>query len=221
MKKNKTNLLILSMILAITMIGCKPANKNMRNLSTQTRITEDNVNNRWMNNTAPLNTRDNLNTNLNRNLNNGMVRNDNVLDDGMLGNGTINNNTNRFNTSLTDNTSTSGLSQRASTIAQRVTALPDVNTAHVLINGNTAIVGIDTNGNTNTTITDTLKQKIVAAVKVADKNIKNVSVTADPSIFTRIRTMSLDMNNTNTTNNPIKNFTSDMEDIMRQITNVR
>lgn len=227
MKKNNIKLLILSIVLVVAMVGCRPVDRNMRNLSTQTRVRDNNVNNRFMDNNAPLNTRDNLGTNLN----NGMVRNNDGItgvNDGRMGNNNttndllrndtrLNNNTNRLNNNLSTNLS--GTPDRATAIAQRVTALPEISNASVLISGNTAIVGcdVDVNGNTNNTITAALKQKVEAAVKVADKNIQNVSVTSDPNIHSRIKTMSTDMNN----GNPVKSFTQDIEDIMRQITNVR
>lgn len=224
MKKNNIKLLILSIVLVVAMVGCRPVDRNMRNLSTQTRVRDNNVNNRFMDNNAPLNTRDNLGTNLN----NGMVRNNDGItgiNDGRMGNNNTTNdllrndtrlnNTNRLNNNLSTNLS--GTPDRATAIAQRVTALPEISNASVLISGNTAIVGCDVNGNTNNTITAALKQKVEAAVKVADKNIQNVSVTSDPNIHSRIKTMSTDMNN----GNPVKGFTQDIEDIMRQITNVR
>lgn len=210
-------ILVLSLILVMTIVGCKPTDKNMRNLSTQTRVRDDNVNNRFMNNNNPLNTRDGVN-----NLNDGMVRNNNNLDgDPLRNNANLNNGMTRPNTNLSTNLS--NMSDRATTIAQRVTALPEINNASVLISGNTAIVGCSVNGDTTNKITNALKQKVEAAVKVADRNIQNISVTSDPNIYTRIQTMSKDMNTNNNRNdgNPATNFTKDIEDILEQITNIR
>ncbi len=219
MKKNKIKLLGLSAVLVVAMAGCRPANTNMRNMSTQTRL-NDNVNNRWMTNT-PFNTRDRLNTNLN----NGMVRNNTYLNDNMVRNtpmtndslgggnvlapGTINNG--RLNTNLT--TTNTALVNRANKIAQRVSALPEVNAASVVIHGNTAIVGCDVKGSATNAISSNLRQKVEAAVKTADKNVKNISVTSDPTLYNRIRTMSTNISN----GHPISTFVGDIEDVMRRI----
>ncbi|WP_313232373.1 YhcN/YlaJ family sporulation lipoprotein [Tissierella praeacuta] len=227
MKKNKIMTLGLSIALIIAMAGCTPKGTNMRNMSTQTRLYDNNVNNRWMTN-APFNARDRLNTNLN----NGMVRNNSYLNDGVLrDNNYLNNNVVRDNTLTNDNVmrnrtnldsgmitnDISQLSTRADTIARRVTALPEVTGASVIVHGNTAIVGCDVRGNTrntNNAISSNLKQKVEAAVKTADRNIKKVSVTSDPSLYSRIRTMSTNIGN----GHPISNFTRDIEDILSRIT---
>lgn len=216
MKKNKINLLVLSLVLVVAMVGCSPANTKMRNMSTQTRLPND-VNNGWMNNN-PLNANDRLNTNLNNgmirnnNLNNGMMGNNNNLNNGMVRDDTNLNSGIMNNTNLSTNVN--NLGTRANAIAKRVAALPEVNSASVLINGNTAIVGCDLKNNTSNTISSNLRQKIDAAVKVADKDIKNISITADPSIHTRIKTMSTKVNN----GNPITGFTTEIQDILRRIT---
>lgn len=249
MKKNKITLLIMSIALIVTMIGCSPTNKNMRNLSTQTRLKDENVNNRFMNNNTPINKREgvnDLNTGLrgnNNNLNDGALRNNNDLnsmDNNNLNGGALRNNNNlnsmdnnnlnngmtRPNNSLSTNLS-NNMSDRATKIAQRVTSLPEINDASVIINGDTAIVGCDVKDSTDNKLTNDMKKKVEAAVKVADKNIKNVSVTSDPNIYTRIQTMTKDMNNNmnngmnNMKDNSLTNFTKDIEDIMRQITNTK
>lgn len=240
MKKN-IKILILSIVLVVAMVGCSPADKNMRNLSTQTRL-GNNVNDRFMNDNLTLNKRDGVGNNLN----NGMTRNNNMMNNTRtnndnLNNGMLNNGTNRDNTMMNDGiirngrlndgmmndtmignntnmtTNMTGLSQRASTIAKRVNALEGVNNASVLIDGDTAIVGCDVGKTMDNKTTANLKQRVEAAVKVADKNIKKVSVTLDPNIYSRIKTMSTDMMN----GNPAKSFTQDIKDIMRDITNVR
>lgn len=217
MKKNKIKLLGLALVLLVSIAGCRPANNNMRRLSTQTRL-NDNVNNRWTDN-APFNARNNR---LNTNLNNGMVRNNTNLNNGMLGNNTpmtndsLRDNTN-FNTGMLNNTNipnNNQISTRATTIAKRVAALPEVNNATVLINGNTAIVGVDVKGSNNNTVSTALRQKVEAAVRVADKNIRNISITSDPTIHTRIRTMSRDIES----GRPISGFAREIEDIINRIT---
>lgn len=194
MKNNKIKYIALSLILLIAVAGCTPTNTNMRNLGTQTRLND----NRWFN------TRDRLNTNLNTgmdtdlNLNNEMVRFD----------------TNNPNTNNITNGQLSSMSNRANIIAQRVEALPEVNRATVLINGNRAIVGIDVRGDLTNTIDANLRNRIEAAVKAADRNIRTVSITSDPTLMTRIRNLSTQINN----GNIISNFADEFEDLLRRIT---
>lgn len=205
MKKSKIKLLGLSLVLLVSVVGCRPAGTNLRNMSTQTRV-NDNLNNRWMNN-APLDTRNRLNTNLN----NGMVR-----DNTPMTYDSLRDNIN-FNTGIINDTtipSNRTMSNRANAIARRVAALSEVNSASVLINGNTAIVGCDVKGSTSNAVSSKLRQKIEAAVRVADKDIRNISITSDPSINTRIRTMSRDIES----GRPISGFAREIEDIIRSIT---
>lgn len=212
MKKNNIKILFLVIVLTLTMVGCKPANNNMRNLSTQTRLRnndmDNNMDNNWMGTDRPLNKRDGVNNsnNINNKLNNGMMRNSD----------------NKLNKDTNLSTNMTNMSSRATAIAERIIALPEINNASVLISGDTAIVGCDINGETNNKITNALKQKVEAAVKVADRNIQKISVTSDPSIFTRIQTMTKDMNKNDTMDgNPATKFTKEIENILQDITNIK
>lgn len=226
MKKNKFKLLGLSLVIAIAVSGCTTKSTNYRNMSTQARL-NGNVNNRWMDNTG-LNTRDRLNTNLNNGMvrdNNGMFRNNTNLNNGMVRNNAGLYNNELINTpmtydslrsqNMTKDMNNNNMSNRATAIAKRVAALPEVNDASVIIHGNTAIVGCDVKNSTTNAISSNLRQKVEAAVRVADKNIKTVSVTSDPTLYGRIRTMSTDIYNNG---NPISDFTNEIKDIMNRIT---
>lgn len=191
MKNNIIKSLAISLILLVAVAACAPTNTNMRNLGTQTRLNDDN---RWLNRNR-LNT--NLNNRLDTDLNNNMVRNDTNLNSGIITNDQLNNT----------------IVSRANRIAQRVEALPEVNKATVIINGNKAIVGCDVRGDLTNTIDANLRNRIEAAVKAADRNIKTVSVTSDPTLMTRIRSLSIQMNN----GNPISNFADEFEDLIRRI----
>ncbi len=214
MKKNKIKILGLSLVLLVAMAGCRPANTNMRNMSTQTRLYNDNLNNRWMTNT-PFNTRDRLNTNLNT----GMVRDNTNLQGryyNYLGDGMIRDRTNLDSGMITNegvSTNVSHLATKANTIAKKVAALPEINAASVVIHGNRAIVGCDVKGSATNAISSNLRKKVDAAVKSADKNIKHISVTSDPTLYTRIRTISTNISN----GHPISTFVRDIEDIIRGI----
>lgn len=205
MKNKKFQILGLSLVLLISIVGCRPANTNMRNMSTQTRL-NTNLNKGWTYNT-PYDT----NTRLNTNLSNGMVRRntpmtyDSLRDNMYFGDGMMN------NTTIPNQTA---MSNRATAIASRVAALPEVNSASVVIHGNTAIVGCDVKGSTTNAVSDNLRNKIEAAVRVADKNIRNISITSDPTLNDRIRTMSTDIQS----GRPISGFAREIEDILRRIT---
>lgn len=240
MKKNNIKILVLIIVLMLTMVGCQSADKNLDRLSTQTRIGNRDMNDDFMGNDAPLNRRDGVNNLNSRNndmnnnkfmdmdndslmnprKNNNNNNTNNKLNNGMTRNNKMNNNNTNLSTDI------SNMSDRATTIAQSVMALPEINDASVLISGNTAIVGCDVNGDTGNKITNALKKKVEAAVKVADRNIQKVSITSDTNIFTRIQTMTKDMNNNNNNNNtmdgnPATKFTKGIEDILRDITNIR
>ncbi len=223
MKKNNIKILVLTIVLTLTLVGCQPADKNLNRLSTQTRITERN-----MDSNTPLNKRDgvnNLNTR-NNNLNDRFMNNDGLMNPGTnkdkLNNGMIRNTDDRMNPDTNLSTDMTNMTGRATTIAERVMALPEIDDASVLITGNTAIVGCDVKGDSSNKITNALKTKVEAAVKVADRNVQKVSVTSDPSIYKRIQTMTKDMNrNTTMENNPVSRFTKDIEDILKDITNMK
>ena len=208
MKKNK--LIILTFTLALMLVftvACQPKNTNMRNLSTQTRVRNNMLDNNTRLNTGT-NTQDtpgrfdttgresydtnDMMGNNNTNLNNGMVRNNN----------------NNLTTNLTNARTT------ADNLAKKISNLPEVNSASVLLTGNTAIVGCDIKGNVEGKMTSSVKQKIENIVKDSNNNIQNVSITADPDLYTRIRTMATDMGN----GNPIKGFTNEIQEILRRIT---
>ena len=233
MKKNNIKILVLIIALTFTMVGCTPANKDLNRLSTQTRIRDNNMDNNFMGTDAPLNKRDGVNDlGLgNKNANDRFMGRDNdSLMNPRTNNDNLNNGMVRNNKMTTPNTNLStdmsNMSTRATAIAERVMALPEINDASVLISGNTAIVGCDVKGDVGNKITNALKTKVEAAVKVADRNIQKVSVTSDKNIFTRIQTVTKDMNrnlnDTKTTNtNPATRFTKDIEDILKDITNMK
>ena len=221
MKKNNIKILVLVIVLMVTMAGCKQTNRDLNRLSTQTRIRDNNMTNDPLGIDEPMNRRDGVNDlgvgnkNLNNNLNDRFMNDDNNLNNGMVRDGMVNPDTNL-------STDISNMSNRATTIAERVMSLPEIDKASVLISGNTAIVGCDIKGSNDNKITNALKQKVEAAVKVADRNINKVSVTSDPGINTRIQTMTKDMNNDTTMDgNPATKFTKEIEKILEDITNIK
>lgn len=212
MKKNKIIFLAFVLILVIGTIGCT-ATKPQRpiNQRTQNRIglkpPSNNIARRRNTNMMGVDRRnmDNL-SNMNPNAPNNIIRK---------------------NTGLKPNTATDitqrnrigidNMSTRASAIAQKVANLKEVNNCSVLLSGNTAIVGVDMKNNIQGKMTTDLKQKIERIVKNVDGSIKNVSVTADPDLYTRISNMAKDIRD----GRPISGFANEFQEILRRITPVR
>lgn len=201
MKTNKIFVIALCLLVLISIAACTPQdtgfNNNTERMSTQTRLSQNNNWNRddsWdngMNTTVEDDLNNGIRNNRTNNLNNGMVRN---------------------------NTMTTSLGNRntqARDLAKRISNLPEVDSASVVLNDNNCIVGVDLKG-TNNTISTSLRQKIENMVKDTNNiNTNNVSITSDPDLITRVKTLSNGM--TNTVGNDVNNFTNDFEELIRDI----
>lgn len=201
MKKNKILFLPLVLALVLVMIGC-----TVNRPGTQTRIgrnTTDNLGVRRNNNMLGIERRNDDGVGVNRrNLNElaDIDRRDNNRIGRVPGDNNMNN-----------------LSRRANSIARRIAQLNEVNRCSVLLSGDTAIVGVDIANNLEGRMTTELKQKIENIVKDMDNNIKNVSITADPDLFTRISNMARDIRD----GRPITGFANQFQEILRRITPIR
>lgn len=207
MKKNKILFVAVVLALVLTTIGC-----TVNRPGTQTRIGRETPNNnmglrRNNNNLVGIDRRnmDNI-TNMDRTTPNNLVRRNTDLGP---------NTTTDISPRNTNNTN--NMSTRANAIAKRIANLNEVNRCSVLLSGNTAIVGVDMKNNLEGQMTTDLKQKIENTVKNMDNNITNVSVTADPDLFTRISTMARDIGN----GRPITGFAREFQEILRRITPVK
>lgn len=105
-------------------------------------------------------------------------------------------------------------STRAAKIASNVAKLPEVNRATVVISGNTAIVGIDMKANVQGTHETQVKKKVEKTVRDTDKGIKNVSVTSDPDLYTRINNIAKGI----AAGRPLSEFTKQITEILKRIT---
>jgi len=164
--------LALGIALVLSFVGCAP--------------TDNEFNRTGMNNTQ-----DRLNTSLN-----------NPMDDTGLNNGMnngINNGLNNGMTRMNNNVGNNDQNSKANDIAKRIGELPEVDSASVVINGDTVLVGIrNTNKNTNTKsnmstttdISNNLKTKINKIVKEAGFDTTNIQITSDPDLFNRIEDVS-------------------------------
>ncbi|SDX55424.1 YhcN/YlaJ family sporulation lipoprotein [Tepidimicrobium xylanilyticum] len=201
MKKNKILFFPLVLALVLITIGC-----TVNRPGTQTRIGRNTTNNdlglRRNNNMLGINRRNtNLITDRNRINDDNLVRN---MDSNMLDNNMLDNSMNNMST-------------RANAIARRITNLNEVNRCSVLLSGDTAIVGVDINDNFEGKMSENLKIKIENIVKDMDNNITNVSVTADPDLFTRISNMAKDIRE----GRPITGFARQFQEILRRISPTR
>lgn len=208
MKTKKLIVIALGLVILTSLAACTPRdtglNNNLDRMSTQTRINQntnwDNLNGNGMDSMM----NDGFNTNT-TNLNNGMMRNNMT-------------------------TSMGNLNTKASTLARKIGALPEVDRASVVLTSDTALVGVDLKGsNTNNTnlstnlsntttnngnISSALRTKIEKMVK-DEVNVKDVSITADPNLTTRIRNISSGM--INQVGNDMNTFTNDIEQLIRDI----
>lgn len=188
--------LIFSLGFVLLATGCQPQKPNVRNNRVENRVGRD--------------VRDDMNrtdTDLNNNLNGK----NNVGED-VRRNATDNIRTNDTR-DMTDNVDTN-LSDRAEDIARKVANLNDVNSATVVISGDTALVGVDMKNNLEGKITDDLKRKVEKVVKDTDDKIDNVSVTADPDLYKRLDNMARDIRN----GKPISGFSKEIQEMLRRIT---
>lgn len=215
MRKNKFIVMALVIALLIAIVGCtvQPTDPGR----TQTRIGMGNNNNNLRrNNNNNLRRNNGMNARIRNNNNDLIDMNDDITDmdnnlkgnitddDGRIGNdnGNVNNN---------------NIAKRANRIADRIEKLNEVNSASVLISGETAIVGVDMKANVQGQLTKNLKQKIERIVKNTDDDIENVSITADPDLFTRITDIADDIMD----GKPVSGFASQIEEILRRITPIR
>ena len=211
MKKNKIIFLAFVLTLVIGTIGCTTRPQRPMNQGTQNRIglgpPSNNITRQRNTNMMGVDRRnmDNL-SNMNPNFSNNMIRRNTGL-----GPNTTTDITQR------NRTGTDNMSTRANAIAQKIANLNEVNNCSVLLSGNTAIVGVDMENNLQGKMTTDLKQKIEKTVKDADNSIKNVSVTADPNLYTRISNMAKDIRD----GRPISGFANEFQEILRRITPVR
>ncbi|MDR7870032.1 MAG: YhcN/YlaJ family sporulation lipoprotein [Tissierellaceae bacterium] len=211
MKINKISLLALMLlVLSLVVVGCTPAdntndtgmNRNNR-LTTQTRIGDR------MDGT---NGTDRFNTGLNDGFDTGL---NNGFDNNNLGNNNLNNNNlnNGMTRSNQTGTNFGNMATRANEVATKIADLPEVDKASVVITEDTALVGCSLRGNTQGTMTNALRQKIRGIVKDT-VNVDNVSITTDPNMTGRIRTMS----NSILQGNPIEGFAEEIRTLIRDIT---
>lgn len=126
----------------------------------------------------------------------------------------IDNEIERKDLDIVEEKSDKALSTRAEKIADSIVDLPGVDDATVVITGNTALVGVDIEEELEGKVVTDLKKQIVTRVKQIDKNIKNVTVTADPDLFERIDDIAQEINR----GRGMSEFADEVREIIRRIT---
>lgn len=109
------------------------------------------------------------------------------------------------------------VADKAARIADKVDDLKEINRATVVISGNTCLVGVNMDDNIEGSMTTNLKNRIEKIVKDTDKNITNVSVTANADLFKRIENMGRDIR----AGKPLSGFANEVEEIIRRITPIK
>ena len=103
-------------------------------------------------------------------------------------------------------------------LSRQISDLPEVNEASVVINDNRAIVGIELRNNQRQTeISSALRNRIEDMVMDVNRDIDEVSITADGEIYDRIQTMSNDMLK-DTRGNFFETIGSQFDDLIDAIT---
>lgn len=200
LKKNKFLILIFALTLIVSTIGCT-STKLRQPIGTETKI-GDNITKKGVKR-GNVKTKDIVKKDVNKN-----VRQNQVLP----GPNTATDIARKNNLATPDD-----MAKKATNIAEKITNLKEINSASVLISGNSCIVGVDIKNNIEGKMTTDLKQKIERIVRNTDNSIKYVSITADPDLYTRIRNMAADIAN----GRPISGFANEFEEILRRITPVK
>lgn len=185
--KHKKIAIFAVLVLALTLVGTACQTRT----SQKPNVGNERIENRLAKNNSGVRNNNRLNNNINNNLDND-VRNDN----------------------MTRNNKVNTASNRAEKIAKKVSNLNEVNSATVVISGNTALVGVNIKNNLEGKMTNNLKNKVEKIVRNTDTNVKNVSVTADADLYKRLSNMARDVR----TGKPISGFAKEIQEILRRIT---
>ncbi|EOD01528.1 YhcN/YlaJ family sporulation lipoprotein [Caldisalinibacter kiritimatiensis] len=105
------------------------------------------------------------------------------------------------------------MSNRADKIANAVARMGEVNRATVVVNDNTAIVGVNMENNMEGTMNNDLRQRIERTVKNTDNKITSVAITTDPNLYSRIDSIARNIRD----GEDMTGYRQDIQEIMMQI----
>ncbi|MEK3890359.1 YhcN/YlaJ family sporulation lipoprotein [Bacillus sp. FSL K6-3431] len=101
----------------------------------------------------------------------------------------------------------------AEDVADRVTEIKEVDSAHVLVTDNNAYVAVRLNGNANNELTNNVEKKIEHKVKEVDKNVNNVYISENPDFYTRMESYRDDIRAGHPVSGFFEEFTRTVKDI--------
>lgn len=111
-------------------------------------------------------------------------------------------------------TTPTGQSARAEALAKKISDLNNINSATVVLSGNSCWVGVDLAAKTENKMTNQMKNDITSIVKREEKGINNVYVSADADTVSRLRNIAKDIKN----GKPISGFIKELNEIGRRVT---
>ncbi|MFK9092926.1 YhcN/YlaJ family sporulation lipoprotein [Bacillus salipaludis] len=121
-----------------------------------------------------------------------------------------NNITNVRNDNTRNNQSKIRIADKA---ADKVTDLPEVDHANILVTDNNAYVAAKLDPSSRNELTSAIENKISRAVKSVDSDIDNVYVSVNPDFYDRMNTYAGDIRN----GRPISGFMNEFSDTIRRI----
>lgn len=104
----------------------------------------------------------------------------------------------------------------ASRLAARAAQVDGVNSATVVLTGNTALVGLDIKAKLPKSRIEEIKKEAAAAIKKEDARIRDVLVSTDADMLTRLRKIASGINQ----GRPASSFRDEINDIMRRLSPV-
>lgn len=200
----KTILWIPALVISLCLTGCAKNNVNKdevgyrdqnavnnRNANDHTRLhyNNPNYNNADINNNnrgPAMSTADNSRRDLRDDRNHNIIRNNN------------------------DNRSKMRVADQA---ADKVSDLPEVDTANVIVTENNAYVAAKLDNSTRSGLTNDIENKISKAVKSVDHDIDRVYVSVNPDFYDRMNTYASDIRN----GRPVSGFFNQFNEMIRRV----
>lgn len=101
----------------------------------------------------------------------------------------------------------------AKKLANTAEKIEGVRSATVVVSDSTAFVGLETNPNIQSLKTNEIKNKVTNALKKEDKSLKDVSITTDPNLITRLKKIAKGVED----GKPLSSFSKELEEITRRM----
>ncbi len=99
----------------------------------------------------------------------------------------------------------------ADQVADKIAAMPEVDTANVIVTNNNAYIGAKLANGTN--LSRNLERKIADQVKTVDTGINDVYISANPDFYDRMTTYSNDIRS----GKPISGFFNEFTDTVKRV----